>query len=99
MKQEWKQPWVDALRSGQYKQGRLELHNTRDDTYCCLGVLQDVCAKGGLVIDEAADSFYLHRSQADEQLELSKETQSELAKMNDGGKSFAQIADFIEQTL
>ena len=29
--------WCEALRSGDYKQGRKVLHNAEDDTYCCLG--------------------------------------------------------------
>lgn len=37
----WKEKWVDALRSGEYKQGRGQLRND-DGTYCCLGVLADL---------------------------------------------------------
>lgn len=33
--------WVQALRSGQYKQGQGELHPDQD-SYCCLGVLCDL---------------------------------------------------------
>jgi len=33
--------WVEALRSGKYKQGRKALRNI-DDSYCCLGVLCDI---------------------------------------------------------
>ena len=32
--------WIDALRSGKYKQGRGQL--VKGDRYCCLGVLCDV---------------------------------------------------------
>lgn len=34
--------WVDALRSGKYKQGRSALRNV-DNEFCCLGVLCDIC--------------------------------------------------------
>lgn len=34
--------WVEALRSGKYKQGSKLLHNTGDNTYCCLGVLNKI---------------------------------------------------------
>ena len=37
MKPEIKQKWVEALRSGEYSQGKLRLYNGR--SYCCLGVL------------------------------------------------------------
>jgi len=33
--------WVEALRSGKYEQGRLALRS-KDDKYCCLGVLCDI---------------------------------------------------------
>lgn len=35
-----KRQWVDALRSGDYTQGKGYLH--QNDTYCCLGVLCDL---------------------------------------------------------
>lgn len=36
--------WVEALRSGKYKQGRQALRN-KDEEYCCLGVLCDISKK------------------------------------------------------
>lgn len=36
------QKWVNALESGQYKQGRLALSDD-DNNYCCLGVGNKVC--------------------------------------------------------
>jgi len=43
MNQEVKKAWIEALRSGEYKQttGRLR----RGDSYCCLGVLCDLYIK------------------------------------------------------
>jgi hypothetical protein len=40
----WKAKWVEALRSGEYKQGNSKLRPA-DDEFCCLGVLCDVVAK------------------------------------------------------
>lgn len=34
--------WVAALRSGEYKQGRLALHGLEPDRWCCLGVACDL---------------------------------------------------------
>jgi hypothetical protein len=45
MKPHIKAKWLEALRSGEYKQGRDCLHNTSDDTFCCLGVLTDLYQK------------------------------------------------------
>lgn len=41
MKAELKQKWVDALRSGKYRQGRALLCNA-SRAMCCLGVLLDI---------------------------------------------------------
>jgi len=40
--------WIEALRSGQYKQGIYSLRNhndDEDDTFCCLGVACDLFAE------------------------------------------------------
>lgn len=55
MIKEWKDKWIAALRSGQYKQTMVRLHSTEEEKvncadgtilcipagYCCLGVLAD----------------------------------------------------------
>lgn len=41
MNKELKQQWIEALRSGKYKQGKGVLR-TFSDHFCCLGVLCDV---------------------------------------------------------
>jgi hypothetical protein len=44
-----KQKWVEALRSGDYKQGKMQLHivgkGKKKDQFCCLGVLCDIYQK------------------------------------------------------
>jgi hypothetical protein len=50
MKQEFVKPWTDALRSGEYKQTKKVLKD--QDGFCCLGVLQDVILKQGLIKGE-----------------------------------------------
>jgi hypothetical protein len=44
MKTSVKQAWTNALRSGDYKQGRHRLLVCKEDTrqYCCLGVLANI---------------------------------------------------------
>jgi hypothetical protein len=44
MNQEIKQKWIEALKSDEYRQGKLALKNY-DDTFCCLGVLCDLYIK------------------------------------------------------
>ena len=46
MNQEVKTLWLEALRSGRYKQGAGQLYNPQDNTYCCLGVLCDISEQG-----------------------------------------------------
>jgi len=41
MNKEIAKKWVEALRSGNYKQGHCQLRST-DNKYCCLGVLCDL---------------------------------------------------------
>lgn len=40
--------WLDALRSGEYKQGSGRLQ-TSDGKFCCLGVLCDLAMKSGVI--------------------------------------------------
>lgn len=44
MKENIKQEWLAALRSGTYKQGTGRLRPT-EDTYCAVGVLGDIACK------------------------------------------------------
>lgn len=44
MNPEVKAEWLDALRSGNYKQGKGYLKDNKDE-FCCLGVLCDLYAK------------------------------------------------------
>jgi hypothetical protein len=48
MNLELKTAWIEALTSGDYKQGFTDALRTRSDEYTCIGVLLDVVAKRGL---------------------------------------------------
>jgi hypothetical protein len=98
--------WLAALRSGEYRQTNRFMHNRKENSFCCLGVLQDsTCGK----IVEAEDEYlpamewieqycvhffdkYGGRS-ADPFLPA---LQKSAAGANDGGATFAEIADAIE---
>ena len=43
MVKEVKEKWINALRSGEYEQGKGKLR--KDNNYCCLGVLCDIYNK------------------------------------------------------
>lgn len=48
MKQEVKEKWLTALRSGEYTQGKGRLRSL-DDKFCCLGVLCDLAVKNEII--------------------------------------------------
>lgn len=51
MNKEIKKRWIEALRSGEYKQGKGRLCALNEDntySYCCLGVLADLRLKESL---------------------------------------------------
>lgn len=39
---EIKAKWLEALKSGKYKQGFSELYTETDNSYCCIGVLAKI---------------------------------------------------------
>lgn len=52
MNEQVKKMWLDALRSGRYKQGQNVLHaynSVGDERFCCLGVLCDIAVKHNVV--------------------------------------------------
>lgn len=87
-----KQIWIDALRSGKYKQtkGTLKRKVAGKHRYCCLGVLEDVCElksrKRRTLSNNVLNVLGLKSYDADT-----------LASKNDSGEcDFKEIADYIE---
>jgi hypothetical protein len=96
-----KAKWIEALRSGEYKQGACYLRQR--DEFCCLGVLADIKQVKSTVQIDAHMFHFESESKAaflpDNYEGLSRVTQSHLAAMNDDGKKFPQIADWIDANL
>lgn len=106
MNPELKQKWLEALRSGKYMQGigALCVNDYGKQKYCCLGVLAEVAcvektenAVGGANyrINGMMHTMWLSDGFAG----LSFGQQANLSRMNDGGATFAEIANLIEKTL
>lgn len=105
---EFKTKWVEALRSREYEQGNGYLHN--NGKFCCLGVSCIMSGylttdlKGAIVIMNGEDHNLLDRDFS-KIPSMIKGTSSNnkivsfLTKHNDEGKSFEEIADWIEKTL
>lgn len=109
MKPEVKKKWVEALRSGSYKQGKSALCRpsaTGEIQYCCLGVLGEEL---GLLRTQQHSRWKTWAEEGNvgsipdddaEELGLGEGKQSVLIGMNDRhGKSFNEIADWIEVNL
>lgn len=100
--------WVEALRSGKYKQVRGGLGNK--DGHCCLGVLCEVMGVEKRLLHSGwfgyGEDVYSYTDILSpvmcEQVGLKDSvghiqgTADSLASMNDEGKSFLEIADIIE---
>ena len=107
---ELRQKWLDALRSGEYEQGRDYLHIRDCDghKYCATGVLADVLG-AAWVLERSAEedwwAFDVFRPDRGsmfgldsgyvEELDLGREIDA-ATSLNDRGDSFHQIADYLE---
>jgi hypothetical protein len=85
-----KTKWVEALRSGQFNQTQGSLKRGKD-AFCCLGVLCEIVGYSTDASD-AGQTYPL--------LDKLVSNYGPIVVMNDDeGKSFAEIADFIEANL
>ena len=103
MKAEYKKLWIEALRSGQYQQGQCELRSA-DDSRCCLGVLCDVVDSSKWIYNERHERYEWGDYSCTVPHEVcnvtgfDNESGSVYYRMNDDErKSFAEIADYIEE--
>jgi len=100
MKKEIADKWVEALRFGKYKQGRTLLHDYNNNSFCCLGVLCDLGYasphnSGAEYIENDPDLAKMcYLKTKDGEIDILETT---LAKENDNGKSFEEIANIIEK--
>lgn len=113
MNPKYKQDWIDALRSGKYKQGKGRLCS--DEGFCCLGVLCDVKDPskwtnlsamrkpiGTSKYMWSKDAWMVYGLGKDqmEELDITPEQHDKLIELNDDfGYNFERIADYIEENL
>lgn len=106
--------WIEALRSGEYRQGKKALVNLDLDgkimNYCCLGVACDVINKnrksqvefiGKTYLPTPATKVFGIREDGEfiEPITLNGKNFESLAQMNDSGVRFKTIARIIEEQL
>ncbi len=105
-----KRKWMEALRSGAYRQARTMLHHKAPsgDYFCCLGVLCDLAIKAGVSVTVGGPDervFYNENSIFPPGVVMewagrpNPDQFETLARLNDEGQSFAWIADYIEDNL
>lgn len=113
MHPDWRKRWIDALRSGKYKQTTRALRrfdtidiNGQDPRYCCLGVLCEISGQGSWVGAFYRTEGKLNVSSSTTSLpsalanltELGARAQDLLIEMNDvQALTFLQIADALDQ--
>lgn len=107
MKEEIKDKWVAALRSGKYVQTRDRLKDY-DNGFCCLGVLCDISGVSEWKV--GVDSYvYLNKDGTlplsvmewaglrSPDGEVSGQEHDSLAEINDAGNTFETISQIIEK--
>lgn len=87
---EAKKKWVEALRSGEYEQGRGRLHSPLENSFCCMGVAR--------AINIATGNCRKPNEWLTEDF-LPGTVQGILARKNDAGDNFSTIATWIEDNL
>lgn len=103
----FKKKWLEALRSGKYKQGakRLKVISPEHDiSYCCLGLACIVMGHRPATISTCITGNSYPKVPNAIRFDKSKETVNKLTEMNDGmwstrKRSFKQIANWIEKNL
>ena len=90
--------WIEALRSGEYQQGRRYLK--KGDNYCCLGVLCELAdepeeVKG--VYTLFGDKLSFPSPELLHKVGLEIKMAKRLTELNDFGVSFGAIADELEE--
>ena len=113
MKKKWAKKWVEALRSGKYKQTQYHLKDA--DGYCCLGVLCTLTeyknnytkmiyvygdgnfSKNSVLPDSIRELTGIQTKDGAIPYKNSDEFTKSLASFNDSGKSFKWIANYIEK--
>lgn len=88
---EFKQKWMEALKSGQYEQGKDYLYTEGRDgkpEYCCLGVAEAICGTPINTMHQEGDPRELHDEDGKVVSEIAHMVDSQamdrLMELNDG---------------
>lgn len=108
MKRDIQARWIDGLLGGDYEQGSGVLRS-RNDKFCCLGVLCDIIDPAGWnQYNKDAPYEFKYRKierigflpeSLENEVGLVGDEQYTLSTLNDGGGSFARIAAYIRDNI
>lgn len=101
------QLWLDALRSGKYRQGQGQLRQTDGNghnRFCCLGVLCDLAVKDGGPKWNSERGPENHAAEPSAKIlkfmGLTDNEVNDLIGLNDDElRNFKEIADYIEHVI
>jgi len=98
-----KNKWLKALRSGEYEQTTDVLRRPGTGGMCCIGVLCAIYGADEVYLDEnvqiPSDTLFDKGILPKSCNNISREDWAGLSGMNDGGKTFTTIANYIEENL
>jgi hypothetical protein len=98
MDSELKSKWLTALRGGKYRQGHGRLRTT-DGRHCCLGVLCDIQGANFDEIERKYSTLSLAHNPSEFLGGISNYHLTKVSGMNDAGRSFDDIANYIEREI
>lgn len=84
--------WIDALRSGKYKKGLNRLHDTFNDSYCCLGVANELFDFGFAPDKGHLGNGLIYKF-------LAYKAQHMITKKNDISKTFEPVIELLEEMV
>lgn len=107
----FKKKWTDALRSGDYTQGQhgLCLVSEEGAAYCCLGIAYELTYGEDSWVEDTwrtlDGSYWLRAASVNDDTSLftpeglTPKQADDLAEMNDEGKTFNELADYIDENF
>jgi hypothetical protein len=101
--EKFKNDWLNALRSGKFKQNRAGDLRTTENTYCCLGVACVVAGASGITDRQYVENINYKKiksiNKVPKILHGDSGLPDVLGRLNDTGNTFEQIAGLIEKYL
>ena len=91
--------WINALKSGEYEKGKSILHDSKRNTYCCLGV---VCAMND--IRTGLNSYIFEHMDPKNKIPrlligAGPDIVSDLVNLNDNNETWDEVIKYIEKNL